>query len=72
MYDEFEALDKPTPAVISIGLDLAPHYFNFLQNYVKENPGTLVGKPGRLQVDKDNLGKPQKNLFWEWEVRPGH
>jgi len=49
LYNEFEALDRPTPAAISIGLDLAPHYFNFLQNYARENPGTLVGKPGRLQ-----------------------
>ena len=32
------------------GLDLAPHYFMFLKNYIAKYPDTHLGQPGRFQV----------------------
>lgn len=34
---------------MSVGLDLAPHYFYQLERYRKANPGTKLGSPGRYQ-----------------------
>ena len=36
--------------VIGVANDLTPHYFDHAQEYIKQNPGTRVGSPGRFQV----------------------
>ena len=36
--------------IMGVGLDLAPHYRFAFEKYRSENPGTLVGEPGRFQV----------------------
>jgi hypothetical protein len=33
-----------------LGLDLAPHYFMFLKNYIAKFPDTQLGQPGKFQV----------------------
>ncbi|XP_023325649.1 uncharacterized protein LOC111699261 isoform X2 [Eurytemora carolleeae] len=48
LYNEYYALDQ-TEAIMSLSLDLAPHYFLFLSDYRKKNPGTVFGQPGRYQ-----------------------
>ena len=42
---------------MSVGLDLAPHYFMFLGDYIKENPNTPFGQPGRFQVKIITIGR---------------
>ena len=38
--------------VIGVANDLTPHYFDHVQDFIKQNPGTQIGSPGRFQVGK--------------------
>ncbi|XP_023325652.1 uncharacterized protein LOC111699263 [Eurytemora carolleeae] len=49
LYDEFNELEKDKKAIMSLGLDLAPHYYNQLGKYRRIHPNTEIGKPGRFQ-----------------------
>ena len=52
LYDMFE--DFSNNQVMGVGVDLAPHYRIAFREYRKNNPDTMVGEPGRFQV---NYGK---------------
>ena len=41
--------DMDSDAVMMIGLDLSPHYRVNLEDYIKTNPDTRLGLPGRYQ-----------------------
>ena len=35
--------------MIGVANDLTPHYFDHAQDFIKKNPGTRIGSPGRFQ-----------------------
>ena len=44
-FDNFAADE-----VIGVANDLTPHYFDHVQTFINQNPGTQIGAPGRFQV----------------------
>ena len=36
--------------LIGVANDQTPHYFKLSRKFAQENPGSLVGNPGKLQV----------------------
>ena len=53
LYDMFE--DFSNDQVMGVGVDLAPHYRIAFREYRKKNPNTMVGEPGRFQVNKESI-----------------
>ena len=53
MIDLFKHFsDFTEDQVIGVANDLTPHYFDHAQDFIKQNPGTEIGSPGRFQVRK--------------------
>jgi hypothetical protein len=51
MIEVFKHFDNfADEEVIGVANDLTPHYFDHAQEFIKQNPGTRVGYPGRFQV----------------------
>ena len=52
MIELFKHFDNFAPAeVIGVAADLTPHYYEQAQHFIRQNPGTRVGSPGRFQVE---------------------
>jgi len=49
LWSEFSELERSKDSLLAVGLDLAPHYFNQLNEYRRKWPSSKVGQPGRLQ-----------------------
>jgi len=49
LYDQFTEFEEEKEAIMSVGLDLAPHYRHVLGKYRDLNAGTKFGDPGRYQ-----------------------
>ena len=53
MIELFKHFDTFTDdQVIGVANDLTPHYFDHVQAFIKQNPETEIGSPGRFQVGK--------------------
>eukprot|EP00090_Calanus_glacialis_P002986 TRINITY_DN12176_c0_g1_i1.p1 TRINITY_DN12176_c0_g1~~TRINITY_DN12176_c0_g1_i1.p1 ORF type:complete len:327 (-),score=72.77 TRINITY_DN12176_c0_g1_i1:66-1004(-) len=47
LYQQFKLFSYTQ--LIGVANDQTPHYFKLSRNFVKQNPGSLVGNPGKLQ-----------------------
>ena len=64
---EEQFVNMEDEAVMEIGLDLSPHYLTHLNHFIKTNPETIFGLPGRYQglntgVVLFNLEKMRKSV----------
>ena len=50
LYEHFSEFQKAQ--VMGVGIDLAPHYRIAFREYREQNPGTVIGEPGRFQVSE--------------------
>jgi hypothetical protein len=48
LYNNFKLFS--TTELIGVANDQTPHYFQVSRNFAKQNPGSLVGNPGKFQV----------------------
>jgi len=71
LYTQFNQFSATQ--IIGLGNDLSPHYLSHANSFIKANPGTFVGSPGRYQgfntgVALYHLGRMRESLEYNMEL----
>lgn len=75
MEDKSKVNKENSSKCIGLGLDLSPHYYHRLVDYIAEHPNTDLGSPGKLQgfntgVVLFNLECLRESKFEEIHLQP--